>query len=290
MRLLEVMNELYYQYSFEVPDNCDKDIVISILGDYDFEGFVETDNGFLAYIPQSKDNLEWLESIKKIDENISFSKDVIYPKNWNEEWEKNYEVAVINEECEVYASFHKAKPSVSYPLFIDPKMSFGTGHHPTTYMMCNLLFEIKDELQNKRVIDVGCGTGILGILAKKIGANEIVFIDNDAVCVENTLENIQKNIPSSDYEKMQVKQATIQEYVKQNPEEKFDVVIANIQRDVILNDMPLYKSILKPNGYLLVSGILEKYEQEIAESAQPLQHIKTLHKNEWISLLFYHHS
>ncbi|GAB4204999.1 MAG: 50S ribosomal protein L11 methyltransferase [Bacteroidia bacterium] len=284
------MSEWYYQYTFEVPENVDKDVISSILSDYDFEGFVETDNGFWAYIPQSKDNLEWLDDIRLIDENILFSKEIIQPKNWNEEWEKNYEVAVINAECEVYASFHKVNPSVAYPLFVDPKMSFGTGHHPTTYMMCNLLFEIKDKLQNKRVIDVGCGTGILGILAKKLGANEVAFIDNDVVCVENSLENIRKNIPASDYEKMPVKQATIQEYVKQNPEEKFDVVIANIQRDVILNDMPVYKSIIKPNGYLLVSGILEKYEQEIVESAQPLQQLKTLHKNEWISLLFYHHS
>jgi ribosomal protein L11 methyltransferase len=284
------MNELYYQYIFEVPENCDKDIIISILSDYDFEGFVETDNGFLGYIRQEKDNTEWLKAIKDIDDKIVFGKEVIEPKNWNEEWERNYEVAVINEECEVYASFHQPNLSVRYPLFIEPKMSFGTGHHPTTYMMCNLLFEIKDKLQNKRVIDVGCGTGILGILAKKLGADEIVLIDNDIVCIENTFENIQRNISVSEQTRLCVKHANIEEYVKQHPDAQFDVIIANIQRDVILNDMSVYKSILKPNGYLLVSGMLEKYEQEIVESAQPLQHLITLHKNEWICLLFYHHS
>lgn len=273
--------QTYIQYTFEIPENIDKEIIISILSDFDFEGFVETDKGFLAYTPQNADNENaWYDTIKNISQNILFSKEILEPKNWNEEWEKNYDIVKINEYCEIYAPFHKVNPAIQYPIFIEPKMSFGTGHHPTTFMMINLLFDIKEHIKNKTVIDVGCGTGILGIIAKKLNAQKVICIDIDEICIENTKENAVKNNVS-----VSVLQATIQEFIKKYPHEKFDIITANIHKNIILNDLPYYKSILNPQGYLLISGILKEDEQIIINAAQPLKHIQTNYQNEWISIL-----
>lgn len=279
------MLEKYYQYTFILPENTDRETIITLLSDYDFEGFLETDNGFVAYIPINKDNQEWLNILEDL-ENITFSKEIIEPKNWNEEWEKNYDVAVINDECEIYAPFHTPKPNILYPIFIEPKMSFGTGHHPTTFMMCNLLFEFQNEITNKDVIDVGCGTGILAILSKKLGAHQIFAIDNDPICIENTLENIQKNIPANQHQNFVVLTADIHQLIQQYPDKKFDIIIANIQKNVILNDLPAYKTILNKNGLLFLSGLLQEYEEEIIDAAKPLQHLCTKKKNEWIAMAF----
>ena len=278
----------YYQYSFTLPENVDKDIIISILADdYDFEGFVETDTGFLAYVPSDKDQPHlWMPEIQSICPTFKTDKEIIEPKNWNEEWEKNYDIAKINDHCEIYAPFHTINPDIKYPIFIEPKMSFGTGHHATTFMMTNLLFDIQNELKDKKVIDVGCGTGILGIVAKKLGASSVWFIDNDPICIENTKENILKNFPSEQISNIPILLSDIQQVRQNYPNEKWDIIIANIQKNVILNDLPHYKDLLLPNAYVLISGILKEHQEEIITAAQPLKHIKTFSKDEWIALLF----
>lgn len=271
----------YFQYTFEIPENTDKDIIISILSDYAFEGFVETDTGFLAYIPQHLDDESaWLEDIKCIHSGITFSKEVIEPKNWNEEWEKNYASVKVNEYCEIYAPFHTINPAIPYPIIIEPKMSFGTGHHPTTLMMSNLLFDIQQFIKNKRVLDVGCGTGILGIIAKKLGAQEVIAIDNDEICIENSRENAIRNQVN-----INIFHSTIQTFTQKHPNEKFDIITANIQKNVILLDLPYYQSMLNPEGFLLISGILKEDEADILNAALPLHHIKTTNQNEWIAIL-----
>lgn len=276
----------YIQYTFQIPENTDKDTLITLLSDYSFEGFVETDTGFLAYIPQEKDNSDWINLLADLDVKITFSKEQIPPKNWNEEWEKNYEPAHINHLCEIYASFHPPRPSVRYPIWINPKMSFGTGHHPTTFMMSNFLFELQEILPNKTVLDVGCGTGILAILAKKLGAHTIYAIDNDPVCIENAQENFLKNFSAEEQTNIHLLHSDIHQLAHTHPHLKTNLLLANIQKDIILHDLPIYKEILQTNGYLLLSGILKEYEKEVQQAAQPLAHIRTEYKNEWIAILF----
>ncbi len=281
-------NTSYWQYNFQLSETTDKDLLITLLSDYAFEGFVETETGFIAYIPIDKvmDEDLWLNELNKYDEKLLFSKELIAPKNWNEEWEKNYESVQINEQCEIYAPFHSVNPAIAYPIFIEPKMSFGTGHHSTTWMMANLLFKYQQELKNKTILDVGCGTGILGIIAQKLGAYKIIAIDNDPVCIENTRENFQKNFLNTLQNENTIELGNIQQITTKYPEFKCDVILANIQKDVIVNDLPIYKQILRSNGFLFVSGILNAYEHEIIQNALPLKHLETMHDKEWIALVF----
>jgi len=278
----------YIQYCILSQKPNFSETLIGILSDFGFEGFEELENGCIAYISEllADCEKEWMPLIREIDEEIVIEKKILEPKNWNEEWEKNYKIAYINDECEIYASFHKVNPNIKYPLFIDPKMSFGTGHHPTTFMMCNFLFEYQNNIKDKLVMDVGCGTGVLGILAKKLGAKEIIAIDNDAICVKNTIENIQKNFSSDECNKFAVIQANIQKYRENFPNQKVDVLLANIQKNVILNDYADYREILNDEGLLFVSGILAEYQNEIIESFIDFECISIKQKEEWIAFAF----
>lgn len=269
----------YIEYTFTVSQIDCVDELIAILSEYSFEGFEYTDFGFKAYILQEHNNETlWKDECSQIDKGIQYTSKALPNINWNAEWEKNYDIVNVNDKCVIYAPFHHLDTSVQYPLLITPKMSFGTGHHATTWMMCNLLFDLN--LKDKTVIDIGCGTGVLGILAAKLGAKTIVAIDNDEICKENAEENAQNNNVN-----IQVYHDTIQSYMKNFPAAKFDVVIANIQKNVILQDLSYYKEIINSNGYLLLSGILHQDEQDILKAAHPLEHIKTLRKNEWSALL-----
>ncbi len=281
-------NKSYWQYNFQLSETTDKDLLITLLSDYAFDGFVETETGFIAYIPSDKamDEDIWLNELNKHDEKLLFSKELITPKNWNEEWEKNYDSVKINEQCEIYAPFHSVNPAISYPIFIEPKMSFGTGHHSTTWMMANLLFKYQHELKNKTILDVGCGTGILGIIAQKLGAYKIIAIDNEPVCIENTRENFQKNFLNTLQNENTIELGNTQQFTAKYPGFKCDVILANIQKDVIVNDLSFYKQILRSNGFLFVSGILNEYVYEIIQKALPLKHLETTHDKEWIALVF----
>lgn len=283
------MQKTYWQYDFITSEGVDKDILITLLSDYNFEGFLETENGFVAYIPSDKleDESIWLEALKQYDADILYSCEKIEPKNWNEEWEKNYDIVKINALCEVYASFHPINPDIAYPIFIDPKMSFGTGHHPTTFMMCNWLFELKEKLVNTIVLDVGCGTGILGILAKKLGSHKVYCIDNDWICIENTKENLLKNFSQSEMDDFKVEFHDIESFLNFHKNFSCDMILANIQKNVILHDWPYYEKILKSKGWLLVSGILREAEEEIIITlAKSFEHIQSKHQSEWTSILF----
>jgi len=227
------------------------EIISAYLGDFGFEGTAE-DEAIKAYIAEGEKTMEEIKII--IDELIEkqlcfeqYSIDIIKPKNWNEEWEKNYfQPILIGNECLIKSSFHKTDIQAKYEIIIDPKMSFGTGHHETTSMMAEYLLEI--DLKDKVVMDMGTGTGILGILASMIGCKSVIGIDNDSWCYENAQENIEKNnIPN--FEMILGDAGMLKSYPNM-----FDVFIANINRHILLADIHHYVKTMKPGSVLLLSG------------------------------------
>ncbi|MEO0571564.1 MAG: 50S ribosomal protein L11 methyltransferase [Bacteroidota bacterium] len=273
----------YLEYSFSIsPVEPAREILIAELGELGFDSFVEVQNGLLAYILSeqwSNPSLDELFILQNSDFQISWTSKEIEPQNWNEEWEKNFKPIEISNNCRVRAPFHQEK-KVPFEIIIAPKMSFGTGHHETTYMMLKLLLE--EDLKGKKVLDMGCGTGVLGILTEMLGATQIDAIDIDEWCVENTIENMQKN-KCVDIN-VELGDASI---LKQR---KYDVIIANINRNILLKDIPIYSSCLNQSGLLLLSGFYLKDLDMISSKciSHDLQFEKNLEKNNWVAAKYVH--
>lgn len=258
------------------------DILIAELAEIGFESFVDTDKGLDAYIQAPVFNEKQVQEIvHKYSSlaNIQYSYTTIEKKNWNEEWEKNYEPIIIGSQCLIRASFHQGLGNYPYEIVINPKMSFGTGHHHTTALMIESQLNISHA--NKRVLDVGCGTGILAIMASKLGANHIDAFDTDEWAVENTRENIELN----NCQKTSVQQGTIRE-VTLAP--KYDIILANINRNVLLEEISAYTNLLPVGGYLLLSGFYEKDIADIENMAVTYGVAKQTQriKEQWASLVF----
>jgi len=240
------------------------DILIAELGEIGFDTFQETDEGFNAYIGEAEfDEAE----VKEIIQKYSFLGIARYqvgkvPKeNWNQTWETNYHPIEIPGRCRVRASFHEADASFPLEIVINPKMSFGTGHHSTTYLMMELLLDT--DVKGKSVFDFGTGTGILAILAAKLGATQIDASDIDEWCIENGMENFAIN----DYDGIKIQLGTVKE-VKKKP--SYDLILANINRNVLLEEMPDYVSVLPIGGLLYLSGFYEEDLPVIEEKANSL--------------------
>lgn len=240
-------NAIYIACYFKVrPLQPAVEILIAELAEVGFESFLETDDGLTAYI-QKKD---WQESIltdihvlDSVDFNINFTFEDIEQSNWNAEWEKNFHPTVVDNMCVVRAPFHKAI-NVPYEIVIEPKMSFGTGHHETTHLMIQQL--LKSDLHGRSVLDMGCGTGVLAILAEMKGAKPIDAVDIDNWSYLNSLENIKRN----NCKHISVFEGDVQ-LIRQR---KYDVIIANINRNVLLKDIHTYATSLNENGVVLLSG------------------------------------
>ncbi|TCO05985.1 50S ribosomal protein L11 methyltransferase [Natronoflexus pectinivorans] len=238
------------------PFNQDaSDLLMANLGEQGFESFMENEHGFEAYIEETQyseaipDNLETPISGISIHHTV----EVIEKKNWNEEWEKHYfQPIVVADQCVVRSPFHHEYPKVLIEIVIEPKMSFGTGHHATTCMMMEYILE--HDMNDKIVLDMGCGTGILGILASIKGAKKVTAIDIDDWCTENCTENNQIN----NIHNMDVLTGDASQLPKS---EVFDVILANINRNILLSDIPAYSQCLKKGGLLLLSGF---YTEDIA--------------------------
>ncbi|MDB5116186.1 MAG: ribosomal protein methyltransferase [Mucilaginibacter sp.] len=248
----------YYELLFTTitTEDYQQDLLINALGGIGFDTFEELDLGFKAYIPSADFDEELLqETLLPYQEMFTFSYEVtlIPQKNWNEVWESNFEPIAIGDQVFVRATFHEPQPEFKYEIVIDPKMAFGTGHHQTTAMMLKLMLE--NEFTAKNVLDMGCGTGILAIMAAKLGANAITAIDYDPVCYESTIENAQLNHIDN------IKAICGSKEVI--PDVQFDTILANINRNILIDQMQSYSKVLEPDGEIYFSGFYEKPDLDI---------------------------
>lgn len=274
-------NIIYIGYQFQVkPLQPGTEILIAELGYAGFESFVETEEGVTAYIQKEEWHDAILEDIYILNSDefeISYTYEEIEQINWNEEWEKNFNPIIVDGMCSVRAPFH-AKPDVRYDIVIEPKMSFGTGHHETTHMMIQHL--LKNDLRDKSVLDMGCGTGVLAILAEMKGAHPIDAIDYDNWCYLNSLENVQCNHCSNI--------TVLEGDASLLKDQKYDVIIANINRNILLNDLGSYSKCLKANGMIFLSGFYKNDIPAIEEMCNryELTLRDSLEKNNWVALKF----
>ena len=242
----------YTAVTFTSPtmEEWQKDLLIAELANLGFDTFEDQDQGFVAYIPDSNLDIQALETVlltEAVGYDVSYSVQELENKNWNQEWESNFSPIVVDDQCYVRATFHEDKPKYPYQIIIDPKMSFGTGHHQTTSMM--LSFILENDFQGKEVLDMGCGTGILAILASKKGANNILAVDFDPICVESVIENKLLNGVENIEPKLGSKDAIEGKH--------FDVILANINRNILLDQFETYSSDLSHNGELYISGFYD---------------------------------
>jgi ribosomal protein L11 methyltransferase len=281
------MSNVYIGYHFKVEPKSQEqskelgtEILIAELGEKPFESFIETEEGFSAYIQKefwTENVLEDVHLLTSPEFTISYTFEEIEQVNWNEEWEKNFEPIDVDGTCHVRAPFHP-KTSAEFDIVIEPKMSFGTGHHETTHMMIQHLLDMN--VTNMKTLDMGCGTAILAILAEMKGAQPIDAIDIDNWCYLNSIENAERNnchqisVYEGDAELLKGK--------------KYDLIIANINRNILLNDMQQYVDCMNPDGVLLLSGFYNEDIPFIDASCteKGLTFVKKLERNNWVSLKY----
>ncbi len=240
----------YIELQIELkPDSAEaREICCAVLGDAGFEGFFETDQGIAAYIDESywdiisTENL--LSVLKGINTAFHLTFKTLDPINWNKEWEKNFNPVFIDDICFVRAPFHEPDPKAKYDIVIMPKMAFGTGHHHTTSMMIKYL--LSTSMKGKKILDMGSGTGIIAILASKLGATQIIAVDVDEWAYRNCVENIELN----GVENVKVIQGSVDEIMH----EKFDLILANINRNILDQQIPAYSKVCTWGGQLIISG------------------------------------
>jgi len=275
------MSQVYIGYDFKVrPLQPGTEILIAELGYAGFESFVETEEGVTAYIQKEEWNPNILEEINILDSDefkIEFTFSEIEQINWNSEWEKNFDPIEVDGKCTVRAPFHPNK-NFEYEIVIEPKMSFGTGHHETTFMM--LQFILENNFEGKSLLDMGCGTAVLAILAEMRGASKLDAIDIDEWCFENSLENIERN----NCENISVFLGDASLLV----EKKYDIIIANINRNILLNDMEAYRKCLAKGGELYLSGFYKEDLPIITEACNNLgfAFVENKEKNKWVAAKF----
>jgi len=265
------------------PDTeINREILIAELGEMGYESFTETDELVEAYIPSadfSNDDLGTLFPVGYPGFQFSYSSETIPDQNWNEVWEKNYfQPLMIADRCLVRAPFHTDYPNAEYEIVIEPGMAFGTGNHETTSMMISLILE--QNLIGKTVLDMGCGTGVLSILASMRGADSVTAIDIDSWAINSVTENGSLNNVSN----LEV----IQGGAESLKDKKFDFIYANIQRNILLNDMPQYCKVLKHGGELIMSGFylddLEPVKKRAIELG--LQFTRFTENQKWVAAVF----
>ncbi|MCX6267199.1 MAG: 50S ribosomal protein L11 methyltransferase [Bacteroidetes bacterium] len=271
----------YLQVSISGFTGFEPEIVIAQLAELGFESFTETESGIQGFIREDMyQEIPVSIYLQEIFEahGLSHSIQKIAAQNWNALWESAYEPVVIAGKCRVRAPFHAADTGIQYEIIIEPRMSFGTAHHETTSLMLELLMQ--EDVKGKRVLDMGCGTGVLAILANKMQAAQVVAIDNDEWAYSNAVDNMEKN-GSPDVIVIQGEAGAI-------PGPDYDLIIANINRNVLLRDIPVYAAYLKEHGVLLMSGFYEQdLDQITVASEQPgLHYVSHQSDNKWVGAKF----
>lgn len=269
----------YYRYTITNKPEI-SEILIAFLGELPFDTFTETDDGVEAFIPESLDAEAIQEAVTELSQrfNVSFERTFIKAQNWNKVWEANFQPIIVGDFCGIRADFHESIPKVAHEIIINPKMAFGTGHHATTFMVIEQMKSL--DFQGKKVFDYGCGTGILAILAAQLGASSIEAVDIEQASFENTIENAQINGVSTIH--------SIQGTLNDVQTTGFDIILANINRNVILDSLPTLYSRLVKNGKLIVSGFIEKDRELLIQAAtdQGFTPMRTKNKDNWIAILF----
>lgn len=275
------MSNIYLGYHFTIePKEPGSEILIAELGEKAFETFTETETGISAYVKKDLWDENILDDIYILESEefkIEYTVEEIDQVNWNEEWEKNFEAIDVDGKCHVRAPFHP-KTNAEYDIVIEPKMSFGTGHHETTHMMIQHLLEMN--VEGLKTLDMGCGTAILAILAEMKGAQPIDAIDIDNWCYLNSIENAERN---------NCKHISVYEGdAALLAGKKYDLIIANINRNILLNDMQSYVDCLNKGGIILFSGFYEEDIPFIDASCteKGLTYVKKFQRNNWVSLKY----
>ena len=266
------------QVSIDVADEAIKDMMIAELADLGFDGFEETETGLLSYIALAGFDGELTSGLEELVNRygLTYTSNAIDKQNWNALWESNFEPVLVDDFVGVRANFHDSfNGGVEHDIIITPKMSFGTGHHGTTYSVMQLMRGI--DFANNSVFDFGTGTGLLAILAHKLGAVDILAVDNDDWCIENASENIVVNNTQS-IEIHKVDNAKLNK--------KFNIIIANINKNIILDNLAFLAEATVPGGVVLLSGLLVEDEPEIESACAALgwKHQETRTRNNWIAL------
>ncbi|WP_237390636.1 50S ribosomal protein L11 methyltransferase [Fulvivirga sediminis] len=258
------------------------EIVVAELGELGYNSMMETDAGVEGYIEEKNFNEQDINDlISRYSEvtTITYEVEEVVSRNWNEEWEKNYDPISVDKSCLVRATFHKPDPSFKYEIIINPRMSFGTGHHATTYLMLKTQMEL--DHADKRVLDAGCGTAILAVMAEKLGAKEVIAYDNNSWSTENAPENVELN----ECKNITVKEGTI---ATLGLEGTFDIILANINKNVLLDEMESYSTYLHSGSTLVLSGFYDYDKEDIVKRADSvgLEFRSQKDRNSWVALVF----
>ena len=266
--------------SFDADNEESKDILIAELAEAGAESFDEEANSLNAYFPKRDYSAENVERIfeNNIFRGLKYSVSIIEPQNWNAIWESNFHPVIIGDECVVYAPFHVNLPDTKYKILVSPEMTFGTGHHETTHLMLEAV--LAGNLQSLAVLDMGCGTGILAILAAMKGASKVLAVDNDPTAVENTCKNAELNRLAGRITAVHGDESTLHEC--------FDLILANINRNILLNSISLYSECLNVGGRLMISGFYRHDVPLLVQEARSvgLQVVKSSVRNEWAMIEF----
>lgn len=274
--------ELTFTYVSPIEVSILNDVLAAELGEIGFESFTENEDGLQGYISDKiykvEELKEKLASFPLDNVEIRYTESLVESRDWNEEWEKNYFKPIrIGKDCIIRASFHEDEPGYAYTIIIDPKMAFGTGNHETTYLMISEMLKL--DLSGKELLDMGCGTAVLAILARMKGAERVVAIDIDQWAYDNALENIRLNHT----DEIQVALGGAEQIPAAG---QFDLVFANINRNILLNDIRHYNACMKPGAFLYMSGFyvqdIPAIEEECKRNGLTL--LSHTEKNNWVAV------